>query len=124
MEFAQRMNRFGEEIFAALNVKKLALEAEGRTIWNMSIGTPDFETPAHIRDALVESAKDPSSWKYTLRDLPELTQAVSDYYWKRYGVAVSPDCIMSCYGTQEGCGHLAMALCGEGDTVQIGRAHV
>ena len=60
MEFAQRMNRFGEEIFAALNVKKLALEAEGRTIWNMSIGTPDFETPAHIREALVESAKDPS----------------------------------------------------------------
>lgn len=83
MEFAQRMNRFGDEIFASLNEKKLALEAEGRTIWNMSIGTPDFETPQHIRDALVESAADPASWKYTLRDMPELTQAVSDYYLKR-----------------------------------------
>ena len=119
MEFAQRMNRFGDEIFASLNEKKLALEAEGRTIWNMSIGTPDFETPQHIRDALVESAADPASWKYTLRDMPELTQAVSDYYLKRYGVEVSPDCVMSCYGTQEGCGHLAMALCGEGDTVLL-----
>lgn len=119
MEFANRLSRFGEEIFAALNTKKLALEAEGRTIWNMSIGTPDFETPEHIRKALIESAGDPSSWKYTLRDIPELTQAVSDYYRKRYGVSVSPDCIMSCYGTQEGCGHLAMALCGEGDTVLL-----
>ena len=83
MEFAQRMNRFGEEIFAALNVKKLALESQWRKIWNMSIGTPDFETTEHIRNALVESAKDPASWKYTLRDLPELTQAVSDYYLRR-----------------------------------------
>ena len=119
MEFAQRMNRFGDEIFANLNEKKLALEAEGRTIWNMSIGTPDFETPQHIREALIESAADPASWKYTLRDLPELTRAVSDYYLKRYGVEISPDNIMSCYGTQEGCGHLAMALCGEGDTVLL-----
>ena len=119
MEFARRLNRFGEEIFAALNVKKLALEAEGRHIWNMSIGTPDFEPPMHIRRALLDSAQDPASWKYSLRDLPELTQAVASYYLRRYGVTVSPDAIMSCYGTQEGCGHLAMALCDEGDTVLL-----
>ncbi|MBR2286669.1 MAG: aminotransferase class I/II-fold pyridoxal phosphate-dependent enzyme [Clostridia bacterium] len=119
MQFAQRMSRFGEEIFAALNEKKLTLESQGRSIWNMSIGTPDFVTPVHIREALAQSAMDPESWKYTLRDIPELTQAVSAYYLKRYGVTVSPDAIMSCYGTQEGCGHLAMALCQEGDTVLL-----
>ena len=119
MEFARRMQRFDDEIFAALNEKKLALEKQGRKIWNMSIGTPDFETPAHIREALIESASDPASWKYTLRDMPEMTEAVAAYYLRRYGVTISPDQVMSCYGTQEGCGHLAMALCQEGDTVLL-----
>ncbi len=119
MEFAKRTLRFGEEIFAALNERKLALESEGRKIWNMSIGTPDFETPQAIREALCEAAMDPESWKYSLRDLPELTQAVSNYYARRYGVSISPDAIMSCYGTQEGCGHLALALCDEGDSVLL-----
>ena len=119
MKFARRLDRFGAEIFAALNEKKLALEAEGRHVWNMSIGTPDFETPVHIRKALIESAADPNEWKYSRRDLPELSEAVSAYYLRRYGVKIAPDCIMSCYGTQEGCGHLAMALCDEGDSVLL-----
>ena len=119
MQFAQRVSRFGEEIFAALNEKKLALEKEGRKVWNMSIGTPDFVTPLTIRQAFVSAAMDPENWKYALRDLPELTHAVSDYYLRRYGVSISPDAVMSCYGTQEGVGHLALALCQEGDTVLL-----
>ena len=119
MPFSKRLDRFGAEIFAALNEKKMALEKQGRRIYNMSIGTPDFETPAHIRNALIESAKDPESWKYSLQDLPELKQAVADYYARRYGVNISPDAICSCYGTQEGVGHLCLALCDEGDTVLL-----
>ena len=119
MPFSKRLDRFGAEIFAALNEKKMALEKQGRRIYNMSIGTPDFETPAHIRNALIESAKDPESWKYSLQDLPELKQAVADYYARRYGVNISPDAICSCYGTQEGVGHLALALCDPGDTVLL-----
>ncbi len=119
MQFSPRLDRFGDEIFAALNERKLALEKEGRHIYNMSIGTPDFITPEHIRQALIQSAADPDSWKYSLRDLPELKEAVADYYLSRYGVAISPDMVMSCYGTQEGVGHLCMALCDEGDTVLL-----
>ena len=52
MEFSKRLDRFGDEIFAALNEKKVALEAQGRTIYNLSVGTPDFETAPHIRQAL------------------------------------------------------------------------
>ncbi len=69
MQFSKRMDRFGDEIFGALNDKKLELEAEGRTLFNMSVGTPDFETPLHIREALAEAAMDPENWKYALRDL-------------------------------------------------------
>ena len=119
MQMSKRLSRFGAEIFAALNEKKLELEQAGRKIYNMSIGTPDFVPMEHIRAALSDAALDPENWKYALRDLPELQQAVCDYYARRFGVTIAPDQVMSCYGSQEGVGHLAMALCDEGDTVLL-----
>ncbi len=119
MKFASRLDHFGEEIFASLNEKKLELERQGKEIYNLSIGTPDFEPGQHIIDALVDSAKDPASWKYSLRDLPELGQAVCDYYLRRFGVEINPDQVMSCYGTQEGVGHLALALLDPEDTILL-----
>lgn len=35
MEFSRTVQRFGDEIFAALNEKKIALEKQGKTIYNM-----------------------------------------------------------------------------------------
>lgn len=119
MEFSARMGRFGEEIFAELNVKKVQLEAEGKKIYNLSIGTPDFETPEHIRRALAEAAMDSKNWKYSLRDIPELTEAVCNYYDSRFGVKITPDMVASCQGSQEGMGHIGMVLCNEGDTVLL-----
>ena len=119
MEFSKRMNLFGDEIFAALNEKKVALEAQGRTIYNLSVGTPDFAPAPHIRQALVDAAKDPENWKYSLRDLPEMLQAVCSYYKRRFGVDITPDQVASCNGSQEGCGHIGMVLCDEGDTVLL-----
>lgn len=117
MQFSKRMDRFGDEIFASLNEKKLELEAQGKTIYNLSVGTPDFPTPEYIRNALIEAAKDPDNWKYALRDTPEMLDAVCSYYKKRYGVAITPDMVCSCYGSEEGMGHLPLCLCDEGDTV-------
>lgn len=119
MEFSKRMDRFGDEVFAALNVKKVELEAAGRRICNLSIGTPDFETPEHIRKALSEAAMDSQNWKYSLRDIPELTAAVCDYYKRRFGVEIAPEQVASCQGSQEGMGHIGMVLCNEGDTVLL-----
>ena len=119
MQLSKRMERFGDEIFAALNEKKLALEQEGRTIYNLSVGTPDFTPAGHIVDALAEAARDPDSWKYALRDLPELLDAVCAYYRDRFGVTVTPDMVCSCYGSQEGMGHIGLVLCDEGDTVLL-----
>ncbi len=119
MQFADRISRFGAEIFAALNEKKLELERQGKKIFNMSVGTPDFRPPAHIVEALRDAAADPDSWKYSLRDLPEMLDAVCSYYKKRFGVDILPEQIMSCYGTQEGVGHLALTLCNPGDVVLL-----
>ena len=44
MQFSKRLDRFGEEIFAALDDQRIALEKEGRTLYNLSVGAPDFET--------------------------------------------------------------------------------
>lgn len=119
MEFSKRMKLFGDEIFAALNDKKVALEAQGRTIYNLSVGTPDFAPAPHIRQALLDAAADPENWKYSLRDIPEMLQAVCSYYKRRFGADITPGQVASCNGSQEGCGHIGMVLCDEGDTVLL-----
>lgn len=119
MQFSKRMALFGDEIFGALNDKKLELEAKGRSIYNFSIGTPDFETPEHIRKALAEAAADSANWRYSLRDSDELLDAVCNYYDSRFGVTIQPQQVASCCGSQEGMGHIGLALCDEGDVVLL-----
>ena len=119
MEFSRRMARFGDEVFLALDERKRALEAQGRKLYNLSIGTPDFAPAEEIRRALSEAAMDPENWKYALRDSDELLSAVCDYYARRFGVTITPDMIASCFGSQEGIGHIGLLLCDEGDTVLL-----
>lgn len=120
MQASQRLDRFGAEVFASLNNKLLALKAQGKTIYNMSVGTPDFKPYDHVAEALTQAAQDPEMWKYALRDLPELKQAVCDYYERRFGVSgITPSMVQSCNGTQEGVGHLGLALLDPGDTILV-----
>lgn len=120
MQASQRLDRFGAEVFASLNNKLLALKAQGKTIYNMSVGTPDFKPYGHVVEALTQAAQDPEMWKYALRDLPELKQAVCDYYGRRFGVSgITPSMVQSCNGTQEGVGHLGLALLDPGDTILV-----
>lgn len=120
MQFSHRLDLFGAEVFAALNDRRVALEAAGRKIYNLSVGTPDFAPYPHVVKALTDAAQDPAMWKYSLRDLPELKQAVCDYYERRFGIAgITPNMVASCNGTQEGVGHFALALADPGDTVIV-----
>ncbi|MDB1913499.1 pyridoxal phosphate-dependent aminotransferase [Collinsella aerofaciens] len=120
MQASQRLDRFGAEVFASLNNKLLALKAQGKTIYNMSVGTPDFKPYDHVIEALTQAAQDPEMWKYALRDLPELKQAVCDYYERRFGVlGITPSMVQSCNGTQEGVGHLGLALLDPGDSILV-----
>lgn len=120
MQASQRLDRFGAEVFASLNNKLLALKAQGKTIYNMSVGTPDFKPYDHVVEALTQAAQNPEMWKYALRDLPELKQAVCDYYERRFGVSgITPSMVQSCNGTQEGVGHLGLALLDPGDTILV-----
>ena len=119
MRFSRRLDRLDDDVFAALNARRLELEAAGREVIDLSVGTPDFAPPAHVVDALVEAARDPNMWKYALHDLPELLDAVCAYYEDRFGVVITPDMVMSVNGTQEGMARMAETLVDDGDTVLV-----
>lgn len=116
---AKRLNHFSTGVFAEIDEKKERLLAEGKRIYNLSIGTPDFAPEEHVIKAVLESAAKPESYRYALRDLPELLEAVADYYKDRFGVNVATDMITGTHGSQEGIGHVCMALCDPGDVVLL-----
>jgi len=120
MQFSKRLDLFGDEVFASLNQKRHELEAAGRPVWDLSVGTPDFPTPGYIKKALVDSCADDANWKYALHDKEELKQAVCDYYKRRFDVdGLEPDQVMSCRGTQEGMQYVCAALADPGDIALI-----
>lgn len=119
LTFSNKAEMFGEGIFAVLNDKKNEMIRQGKKIYNLSVGTPDFEPPEHIRKAVAEAALKPENYKYSLADLPELTEAMQNFYQKRFGVKLEKNEIMSMNGSQEGMAHFAWALCNPGDIVLV-----
>ncbi len=117
--FAARMENFEEGIFQILDEKKKELINQGKTVYNLSVGTPDFKPAQHIMDAVSNAARKPENYKYALADLPELTESVVDRFKKRYQVELVADEIMSVYGSQEGITHIGLSLCDPGDVVLV-----
>lgn len=64
------------------------LEAEGRDIIHMEVGEPDFPTPEPIANAAVNAIKQGKTGYTQALGLPELRQAISDFYRSRYGADV------------------------------------
>ncbi len=119
VEFSKRATSFDAGIFAVLNERKEELLKEGKTIYNLSVGTPDFAPPARVMEAVSRAALDPDNFKYALKELPQLIETVQDFYQKRFGVVLEKDEIMSIYGSQEGMAHIAWVLCNPGDLVLV-----
>ncbi len=117
--FSDKANRIQAGIFAVLNEKKIEMEKQGKKTYNLSVGTPDFKPAQHVMDAVSEAAKNPENYKYALIDIPELIQAMQDFYKRRFDVELAEDEIMSLYGSQEGMAHIAWALCNPGDIVLV-----
>lgn len=90
MEFAERMNRFGEGVFSRLaEIKRQKLEA-GESVVDLSIGAPNIPPAQHILDVLCKEAADKSNYIYAINDQKDLLQAVSQWYERRYGVNPGP----------------------------------
>lgn len=116
---SERLKHFQTGIFAALNEKKEELIKSGKKVYNLSVGTPDFPVPEYVKNALLASAAKPEDFHYSLQDLPELLEAVKDYYKERFKVELTVDEITSVNGSQEGIAHIGMALCNPGDVVLL-----
>ncbi len=119
IQFSDKAGSIKAGIFAVLNEKKEELLRQGRKVYNLSVGTPDFRPPQHIMDAVSEAAKNPENYKYSLVELPELIEAVQGFYSRRFGVSLEKNEIMELYGSQEGMTHIAWALCNPGDLVLV-----
>ncbi len=117
--FAKRMDSFQEGIFTVLNKKKNELLAQGRTIYNLSVGTPDFKPAPHVMQALTESASKPENYKYSLVERPALLEAMQNFYNRRFGVQLDTKQIMAVSGSQEAMTHICWALCDPGDVVLV-----
>lgn len=119
LQAAERMKDYEEGIFQLLNEKKEERVKQGKTVYNLSVGTPDFKPAPHIVKAVAEAALRPENYKYSLKDIPELIHAVITRYKTRYHVDLTEKEITSVYGSQEGIAHIGFSLCDPGDVVLV-----
>jgi aspartate/methionine/tyrosine aminotransferase len=95
--------------------------SSGRPIINMAIGNPDLSPSVEVKQALLESIGDQKSSMYqSYIGLPELRKAISNFYYKKYGVEINPlNEILPLMGSKEGVMHISMAFLNRGDGVLI-----
>jgi len=91
---AQRNINLGTETAFTVLAKANKLASEGKSIINLGIGQPDFNTPSHIVEAAIKALKDGHHGYTQSTGIPKLREAVSNDLKKRHNVNVSPDNIL------------------------------
>ena len=119
LQVADRMKEYEEGIFQLLDEKKAEVEKTGKKVYNLSVGTPDFPPSERIMKAVEEAARKPENYKYSLKEIPELKQALIERYRTRYQVELKEAEFTAVYGSQEGIAHIALAYCNPGDVVLV-----
>lgn len=119
MNFSKRMDGLQSAIFSILANRKNELLTSGREVFDFGTGTPDLPPAPHVMKAMQEAVSLPENYKYAIKDLPELTDAVIEWYAKRYGVSLERDEVMSLAGSQDGLAHISLTLADECDTVLV-----
>jgi aspartate/methionine/tyrosine aminotransferase len=114
---AERMGRLGTETAFEVLARARALERQGKSVVHLEIGEPDFDTPAHIRDA-AKRALDAGATHYgPSAGLPELREAIAEHIEKTRGVPVAPDEVVVTPGAKPIMFFVIMALTNRGDEV-------
>ncbi|MBW1758520.1 MAG: pyridoxal phosphate-dependent aminotransferase [Deltaproteobacteria bacterium] len=117
---AQRLSAVKPSATVAVAQRARELKAQGIDVLSFSVGEPDFDTPAHIREA-AKKAIDSGATRYTAaRGIPELREAICDASAKRRaGVTYEPSQVVVSVGAKHTLFNLALALYDEGDEVLI-----
>jgi len=121
MRLSRRIEKLPPYLFTAISRKIAEKRAAGVDIVTFAIGDPDLPTPRHVLDALHEAAEDPANHRYPESDgLPELRQAMANWYERRFGLGFDPDKeVQPLLGSKEGINNVALCLVDPGDVVLI-----
>lgn len=121
MKAANRLEHIKEYYFSRKLKEVRALVAQGNDVINMGIGSPDLQAPQTVVAALQDALQDPTAHQYqSYIGLPELREAIGNFYMKSYGVTVNPaNEILPLMGSKEGIMHISMAFLNPGDEALI-----
>jgi aspartate/methionine/tyrosine aminotransferase len=104
----------------AVDAKAKAMKAEGEDVIGFGAGEPDFPTPAHIVEAAVEAAKDPSTHKYSpTPGLPALRQAIADKTKRDSGYDIAPTQVIVTNGGKAAYFETIETLVNPGDEILV-----
>ena len=118
---ADRLSAVSEYYFSRKLKEVAKLNAEGKDIISLAIGSPDMPPSKATVDKLCEVARldDAHGYQPTM-GTPELRQAMTRFYKRWYGVSLDPQTeIQPLIGSKEGILHVTLAFVNPGDKVLV-----
>jgi aspartate aminotransferase len=116
---AARMSTIGTEGAFAVSARARALEAEGRPMIHLQIGEPDFDTPAHVREAAKRALDEGATHYAPFPGIPELRRAIADDVTARKGFAADPSQVFVTVGGKGVMLYAILGLIDPGDEVIV-----
>ena len=118
---ADRLNTIQEYYFSRKLKEVAKLNAEGKDIISLAIGSPDMPPSQKTIDTLCKVAFDPNAHGYQpTMGTPELREAMAYFYKRWYNVDLDPKTeILPLIGSKEGILHVTLAFCNPGDEVLV-----
>ena len=110
------------EYYFSRKLKEVAqMNAEGKDIISLGIGSPDMPPSEKTIETLCQAAQDPDGHGYMpYVGIPELRQAFARWYKKWYDVDLDPQTeIQPLIGSKEGILHVTLAFVNPGDQVLV-----
>ncbi|NLJ00328.1 MAG: pyridoxal phosphate-dependent aminotransferase [Bacteroidales bacterium] len=103
----------------AMAQKSNELKAQGVDVINMSVGEPDFNTPAHIKQAAKQAIDDNFSFYSPVAGFPDLKKAVSEKLQRENKLEYSPAQIVVSSGAKQSLCNVILSIVDKGDEVII-----
>ncbi|WP_301097581.1 pyridoxal phosphate-dependent aminotransferase [Faecalibaculum rodentium] len=117
---ARRVQEIQGATFADLDRKKKRFtDRTGLPVIDFSIGSSNIPPMDTVKETLSQAVQEDAAWQYSLGPLPEMIEAVQDWYQNRYGVDLEADEIFLLKGSQEALTHVPLVYCDPRDTVLI-----
>jgi len=99
------------------------MERQGVHVIHLEVGEPDFDTPQCIKDAACRALNNGHTHYTHSLGMIELREAISEHYFKTYGVSVDSDQIVISSGTSPAMFVMFSALLEKGDQVIVSDPH-